>query len=65
MKGHQDSCGAGSHGVQGEAEPLGFVWPGEKKAKERLHLLHLYTKCVVTVEMQPKDKGMEPNAVRV
>lgn len=65
MKGHQDSCGAGSHGVQGEAEPLGFVQPGEKKAREGLHILHLYIKYVVTVEMQPKDKGMEPNEARV
>lgn len=45
--------------MQGEVEPLGFVQLGEEKAKEGLYIPHLYTKCVVTVEIEPKDKGMD------
>lgn len=64
MKSHQDRCGTGAHGVQGEVEPLGFVQLGEGKAKEGLYILHLYTKCTVTVEIEPKDKGMDSQRIK-
>lgn len=50
--------------MQREAETLGFVQHGEEKAKEGLYILDSYTEWVVTVEKEPKDKGMHSQRIR-